>query len=260
MSVSQKLLVFQVIVSLFGGFGCAHRKDSIAAATLHKTELTRPPMNRAFLASEPYPRLLVEIDYDAGDPPSEHAVGVLRRWLRNHTDKPAGIVVEVDDAIDHEAFGTDRASLVRVASENADGPPDDETYYVYVLYSTRYEKYRGIAWRAGGLSGELPFPVVVMLNKQLRLNSWLWLTRRKVEAAVLVHEMGHVAGLVGAADHTDGTRHCTNPGCRMYRTVDFRSIMANAVPVLCMGLMPTEFCEQCERDLAAGRDPDTWPE
>lgn len=225
-------------------------------------------MNRPFLAEKTYSRLKVEIDYDERDPPSEHATYVLRRWLRNHVRKPGGIEVVVDDAIDSAEFlgenqdpkRTDRATLVRVAEKYAGGPPDEDTYYVYVLYAPRYKKYRGIAWRAGGLSGELPFPVVGMLQRQLRLDSWFWLTRKKVEAAVLVHEFGHVAGLVGAADHTDGSGHCTNPSCRMYAHVDFQSILATVFPVVCKGVMPTTFCAQCERDIEFGRDPDSWPE
>ena len=55
-----------------------------------------PSMNRSFLAAQPYPALVVEIDYDADDPPSDYAVAALRRWLKRHVHKPGGIEIRVD--------------------------------------------------------------------------------------------------------------------------------------------------------------------
>ena len=252
-----------LLLGLLAGVGCRHSQamglQQHALSQPVRTGLERPSMNRAFLSDAPYRKLLIEIDYDERDPPSRHAVNVLRKWLERHVAKPDGIRIVIGDEIPRSRFRPDRASLVEIAREHASGPPDDDTYYVYVLYAPRYGKYRGIAWRAGGLSGDMPFPVVGMMNKQLRIDSFLWLTRRKVEAAVLVHEFGHVAGLVSASDHNDGSRHCTNPPCRMYRRVDMKSVAATAFPVLCKGILPTAFCAQCERDIAYGRDPSSWP-
>ena len=188
-----------LLLGLLAGVGCRHSQamglQQHALSQPVRTGLERPSMNRAFLSDAPYRKLLIEIDYDERDPPSRHAVNVLRKWLERHVAKPDGIRIVIGDEIPRSRFRPDRASLVEIAREHASGPPDDDTYYVYVLYAPRYGKYRGIAWRAGGLSGDMPFPVVGMMNKQLRIDSFLWLTRRKVEAAVLVHEFGHVAGL-----------------------------------------------------------------
>lgn len=252
--------VLAVLLSI-GALGCGALRSHPAAppaATTAGRRIPPPQMNRAFLAAEPYTRLRVEIDYIADDPPSDHAVKALESWLRGHVAKPGGIEVVVDDAIDKESFGKSRAELVQVARDHADGPPDEGTYYVYVLYAPKYQSYRGVAWSAGGLSSELPYPVVFMLTRTLRRDSILWLTRKKVEAAVIIHEFGHVAGLVSANDHNDGTRHCTDPACRMYRRVDLKSIATTFVPVVCFGVLPTEFCTQCQRDLAYGRGEARW--
>jgi hypothetical protein len=76
----------------------------------------------------------------------------------------------------------------------------------------------------------------------------LWVTKPHQQGAVLLHEVGHLLGLVTNDAHRDGG-HCTNSWCVMYDGVDWRSGAVFALPALFAGQIPTRFCGECRHDL-----------
>jgi len=209
-------------------------------------------MNRSLLGAEGPTRLVVHVDWIEGAAPEDYALRSLRTWLVRETGRPKASIDVVRGGVVAREPGEGQAAIEATVKKYAAPPPD--THFVYVLYWDRWLRYRGVYFPARELDRRIPHEVVVMFVDPIAAQSVLWLTRRKVEAAVLVHEFGHGAGLVTNGAHTDGRGHCSNAHCRMYWGVDRRSIRANLFPVLCRGVLdPGDFCSECDADLAAGR-------
>jgi hypothetical protein len=198
-----------------------------------------------------HPTLLVEVDYVAGAEPRARALRIFRDRLGFYCDKPDGIEIRVDDEVPADSWEASHESVARLALEYADEAVG-ETAYLYVLYAPSYKKFRGYSYRTGRLGEDVEFPAMVVFAEQLR--PILWLTGVRQEASVLVHEAGHVLGLVTNDDHRDGG-HCTNGWCLMYDGVDARSLAVNLFPTLFTGYLPTHVCRDCRDDLWDGAPP-----
>ena len=236
--------------------GCFCRTRTIALGAVDRT---RPPeMNASLLGAEGPTRLVVHVDWIEGCEPEAHALRELRKWLVRVTGRPKeAIVVERGGVVAAEP-GRGLAAIEATVKKNA--APAEDAHFVYVLYWDRWERYRGVYFPARGLDRRIGHETVVMFVDPIERQSVLWVTRRKVEAAVLVHEFGHGAGLVTSGAHSDGNGHCSDPSCRMYWGVDGASMRKNLFPVLCRGVLPPgAFCARCEADLALGRTPNPSP-
>lgn len=233
--------------------GCFCRARPVSASA--KDPSQRPDMNRSLLGGEGPPRLVVHVDWIEGSEPETHALKELRKWLVRKTARPAdSITVERGSMVAREP-GEGQAAIEATVLRNAAPPPD--THFVYVLYWDRWLRYRGVYFPAKSLDRKITHETVLMFVDPIESQSLLWMTRRKVEAAVLVHEFGHGAGLVTSGAHADGNGHCSDSSCRMYWGVDRASIRKNLFPVLCRGVLePGAFCALCEADLALGREKD----
>lgn len=247
------LLPFVAGGVLLGTGGCVCRTRPLA--TVPEAPARAAEMNRSLLGGGGPPRLVVRVDWIEGAEPEGYALRELRRWLVRETGRPREAIEVVRGAEVTRAERPDtRDAIADTILANAAPPDRHEAHFVYVLYWDRWKKYRGVYFPRGALDRRVRHEAVVMFVEPIEAQSVLWLTRRKVEAAVLVHEFGHGAGLVTSGAHgRDG--HCTNPWCRMYWGVDGASLRSNLVPVLCRGVLPVDFCEQCEADLAEGRRP-----
>lgn len=211
-------------------------------------------MNRLLLATDGPERLVVQVDWIRGAVPEDQALRALRRFLVRASGRPPASVEVRRGGEVEQAPGDGMDALRETVRANA--APEVGSYFVYVLYAHRFERYRGLALPEGELDRSLRFPVVMMFLKPIRRDSALWISRRKVESAVLVHEFGHVAGLVtsGRAGRRAGRGgHCPDPACRMYWGIDGASLRANAFPALFLGRLPLRFCDACESELAFGR-------
>ena len=199
----------------------------------------------AVLLDASLPTLVVEVDYLGDDRPRPRALRILGDRLAWYCDKPGGIDVQVGDAIPADRWEASRSRIEELVEEFAGGAPDGSAY-LYTLYAPEYKKFRGYSFRPGVLSEDVEFPVIVAFTSQLK--PILWLTGVRQEASVLVHEAGHVLGLVTDDGHRDGG-HCTNSWCLLYDGVDARSLFVNLFPTLFTGYLPTHFCLDCRQDL-----------
>jgi len=191
------------------------------------------------------PRLIVEIDHLSGIEPRPGALALLGERLALYVDKPGGIEIIVDDVIPAEAWDGDRRTFGKLARRYAN-PPSDGSGYVYVLYLSSYKRFRGLSFQPGSLRPKIDYPMAGMFMD--KIHPMLWVTGVRQEGAVLVHEFGHLMGLVTEPAHyVDG--HCTNSWCLMYDGLDTRSVLLHALPTLLAGYLPTRYCGDCCRDL-----------
>lgn len=212
-------------------------------------------MNAPLLAADGPERVVVQVDWIDGATPEDQALQALRRFLIRSTGRPLDRVEVRRGRAVALGEGKDALDALR-ETVRANATPEAGSYFVYVLYAPRFERYRGLALPEGELDRAIRFPVVMMFVKPIRRDSALWISRRKVESAVLVHEFGHIAGLVTsgrAGGRTGREGHCPDPSCRMYWGIDRASLRANAAPALFLGRLPLRFCEACESELAFGR-------
>jgi len=206
--------------------------------------LATDPRRSQVLLDPDTPRLLVEIDHVAGSLPHPRAIQLLEKRLGLYLHKPGGIEIVLDEEIPIEAWDGTRSTMTALIRRHA-SPPADGTAYIYGLYGPSYKSYRGMSFQPEDISGA-PFPSMAVFSERVR--GILWVTRGTQEAAVLLHEVGHLLGLVNNDAHRDGG-HCTNAWCLMYDGVDWRSGVVFAFPALFAGQVPTRFCGDCREDM-----------
>ena len=97
-------------------------------------------------------------------------------------------------------------------------------------------------------------PCAFIYQDELRSDAALWIGPRKIERAILIHELGHALGLVANPDHErpEDKGHCTRAGCVLASRTP-RSKTHGAFAALFAGKVPYKYCKRCRRDVAAAR-------
>lgn len=209
----------------------------------------------AYLHPAPYRGLVVEVDYATGCRPSDAALEAMAEVLRRECRKPAGIEVLVDEEMKEvppEAPVSDAWLRVLVQRYSNKMPTDGERAYLHVVSVPWFQERP----EGKGSRGFCAPPLIALAREKLSSYAFLHITLSKIERAVLVHEVGHALGLVDNDEH-ENQGHCTNPTCVMYDSPDLRAILANA-PGGLLGIVPSDFCSECRRDL--GRSREVFPE
>jgi hypothetical protein len=153
-----------------------------------------------YLRATHFTRLVVEVDHAAGRPPTPAALELLRDRLAERCDKPDGVVVVADDAIPESEMrpvvSTEFAREVEDAWRGTFSDAATKTAAMYVLYLTgRSEldedggQVLGIAHRGGS---------VVFFVERAERGDDVFVTTAEIEGTGLVHEAGHLLGLVGS--------------------------------------------------------------
>jgi hypothetical protein len=127
---------------------------------------------------------------------------------------------------------------------------------IYVLYVPASAPWYGI--EATGMSDTLLLErdgapllrLVLLFTESIESEALLWVTRGDVERSALVHELGHHLGLVGNPSHVQRGHpwHCTQSRCVMNQP-GIRALLANSLPALFAGKVPTDYCARCRADL-----------
>jgi hypothetical protein len=194
---------------------------------------------------QPHDRLLVEIDAVAGMEPSAAELAQLRTFLEQHTHKPGGIEIKIDNLIPAQvARGKTPNAL---ALEFLNGPADERTAFIYVLcYRSRLAGWFRKA--DNPYFTYFPYPCAVFIDRSYgAITDWFF--RKDVRGALLRHEIGHALGAGRDTAHTKN-HHCANADCLMApalnmsisRLLTFRRPWTNL-----------ELCADCRRDLATYR-------
>lgn len=230
-AMQARALLLAILLAAPALSGCV--LDELIGST--RTEPTLSPA--AFLRDEPYPDLIVEIDHTDDYEPTQEAISVLERALRNVTDKRS-IVFTQPQQIRDLPEQQNNTELIEAHRATLDRGDNETAAILHVLYvNGEYEETPGaigLAFAAGRIA---PVFLYAEQIKELQTASEipdLPLPQdpqnpapEKVERAVLVHEAGHVLGLVNngapmATDREDQDhpRHSQNEDSVMYWAVE----------------------------------------
>ena len=222
--------------------GCRSTPRSITSNSSFKlaeeVEFWEPHL--LYTSSHRYKKLYVEVDVVESAAPKEEVLEALAKFLEQHCDKPGGITIHRDDLIPgHIARDRDPTSL---SLEYIDGPPDDESAFMHLLYYnsklTKGRKEKPFAYL-------LPFPGSVLIDHAYGPPKIGKL--KQLDESFVLHEVGHLLGLTRNKAHSEDL-HCTNDLCvnnakiyiRMGGFLSFNDVVEQK------GL-----CADCQHDLAA---------
>jgi hypothetical protein len=224
-------------------------------ATLPRPDGPHGPSLRddRLLDPEPAAKLLVEVDRIEGIQPRAWALATFMQRTAHYLDKPEGIELVVDAGLPAEDWAP-QGRAIRQLAVRSRSHHDKDRAAVHVLYGPRWGGYRGYTWMRGTMSrysSRYGAPLVVVLADTL--DPILWITGRRQEASVLIHELGHGLGLASDPGHSHEA-HCTNAWCLMYDGVDARTVALYFFPTLFGGYLPLDYCRDCRDDLYPTRD------
>jgi hypothetical protein len=209
---------------------------------------------RDFIDDAVYDTLVVEVDHVQGQAPSATALALLEQRLEERCSKPGGVTIVVDDAIPSPGLATYSVAQNRaLEQQHRDLTSSGTTAVFYVLYLDGRSDQDGssgsvLGWAHGPSS-------VAIFRETIQSTSSLLVTPAEVEGAVLVHEAGHILGLVATGtpmvtNHQDPAHpgHDVDDGCIMHwqiETSDIITLVQNR------GSLPTQFDARCIEDLRA---------
>ncbi|RME76168.1 MAG: hypothetical protein D6776_01710 [Planctomycetota bacterium] len=256
------LSVFGALLCVLGP-GCDGRRPVADAAVAEPVAATLRPGDLAldFVSAVDYDTLRIEVDAFEGLAPSEAALERLVELLSARLDKPGGIEVvrssELPRSLRAPVYDAEQVRAIADAfRDHHSGEPDaPRRAVIWVGYlpgsgglGPEGETALGLAVDASSIA---VFPEAIARSSPRS-------EREAVETRVLVHEVGHLLGLVnnGAPEqwpHEDRrhAHHDRSPACVMYHEI------VPAAPGERSGLEAVRFCPACEQDLfrLGGRQP-----
>lgn len=202
----------------------------------------------ACLDDSTYTSMVVEIDYQAGYQPETSSTDLLKERLESVCDKPQGIEFKFTET-DFENEDIWSADDVRSAGWDAKShdPRDDSTLYWQVIFPA------GVYDDSSVLGVAVDASTIALFKDSIddAENFFQRPSAEKIENSVLVHEFGHLLGLVNTvytspADHEDSSHpgHSNNEDSVMYWAIESSSI-ANFFD----NDLPTEFDIDDKQDL-----------
>ena len=225
------------------------------------------------LRADPYPRLVIEVDYVEGFAPRDAATAAMTAYIATVIDKPAGVEIELDDVIvpPESGHAWTRDELAGLADTLFDEPTDGDAIRVHALYlDGSYEppddsgtllglafSKRHLAMFMGTMEDDCHGGPRAFLPPSMQESICA-----KGEQHVLTHEVGHLLGLVNnglamVEDHEDSDHphHDTERSCLMYWAYAGEGILETLTDRLTGGNTDDiAFDAACLADIAAVRD------
>ncbi len=244
----KKVILFAfIIATVFAG--CKKEDVKQSQATLSGNNLSVGKSANDLLSATKYSSLKIEVAYMPGFAPDATALSNLTIFINNFANKPGGIQI-----ISREITASGKAKLtlaevVEIEKNNRTVFNSGTTMAVFLLYADaefNESNVIGIAYRNTSMA---IFGKSVVANSG-GLNQ---IPRSKLESVGLLHEMGHLFGLVnlGSAmqvNHEDASKekHCNNTACLMYFATQ-----ANMMGGLILSGPIPDLDTNCKNDLRA---------
>lgn len=191
------------------------------------------------LSDKNFTSLKVEIQYMPGFEPDQEAVYELWKFLHTHLNKPEGISVVTRRIKAAKDTVLTKPEVLAIERANRSSYTSGKEIALYVLYTNgefTNSKILGYAHRNTS---------VVIFGKNINENSGKIgkPDRTRLESTVLLHEMGHLLGLVNEGstmqkNHKDTKHasHCRNRKCLMYYGIEiedkFGHLIKKGIPKL----------------------------
>lgn len=200
------------------------------------------------LSSTRYKSLLIEIQYMPGYKPDPQAIDHLKSFLETFLNKNEGITIRMNEISGMGTVSLSTEEIRQTENKNRTAFSSASTVAVYILYTNSQHAASsstlGIAYRNTSIA---------LMGKTIHDNSGRvgQVSRTKLEATVLEHEIGHLLGLVDLGspmqtDHKDDTNgnHCNDSSCLMYYASESTDILG----LLVTGNIP-QLDAECKADL-----------
>lgn len=238
--------------------GCRKTVMIREEVTINTDSFHNRPMgasSRELLADRYYKSLTVEIQYMAGFKPAPKTLDYLRKFLQTYLNKPKGIKIVLRQlpGVHNDTLSKDEVLAIEMAERREFVTNDNIT--IFILFTNGVHpgnKILGMAYRntSAVVYGEA-------INRYFSRAGKL--TRQELETAVLLHEIGHLLGLVNRGSlpetqHIDLVHndHCNNKSCLMYHSVETKNLSST----LLKGNIPI-FDANCINDLIANGGKNT---
>lgn len=201
-----------------------------------------------------YKSLEVEIQFSKGFRPEPATLEYLRSFLKTYLNKPWGINIVLNEISAIEKDDLSKDEVLAIEKEKRTRFTQQDKIAVYILFTNGIHtgnKILGMAYHNTS---------AVIYGKAIRKHSSTAgrLTHQELETAVLLHEVGHLLGLVnkGSApqsEHIDFNfpDHCNNRKCLMYHSVETKNLSS----ILLKGNIPV-LDSSCIKDLIANGGKD----
>lgn len=214
---------------LLAFFGCDDSDKENPSSTINSKITTND-----LLSAAKYESLVVEIQYFPGHAPTASAVTNLENFLEARLNKPGGISITQTEIASSAKSAYSADDIRAIEKANRKQSAVDKTVSAYFLFvdadyagNSGSSKVLGIAYAPTSMaifektvkdySGGVGEPAESTL-----------------ESTVILHEFGHILGLVNngttpQSTHQDTAhgKHCTNEDCLMYYTAETSDVIAN---------------------------------
>jgi hypothetical protein len=235
----KRILPLLMLVALFS---C--RKDTVPATNTNADKQAVGQSANQLLSANTYTILNLEIQYAPGMKPQDQSVANLVNFLNTYLNKPAGINVTQKQVGSAGAATVTTQDIANFEEKNRSIYTTGNTISIWVYFADADFSTTGVAAVAFWNTSICVFEKTIQANTG-GVNQ---ASRVKVESGALMHEMGHLLGLVNTGtpmvkphEDTGHKGHCINTACLMYYGIQTSGLMNslnNSVPGLdvdCVG-------------------------
>ena len=207
-----------------------------------------------YLRGTPYTQLVIEIDYVATAGPDSTSVNLLRARLAYYTDK-ATVTLSWDDSLSSGGASYTVDAIYAMERAHRDRQTGGDTAILYLLYLDGAFADPGVGNPENVLGIAYTSTSIAVFKDRIRDAATpgpIGITATDIENSVLVHEAGHILGLVNlvytsdlAYEDPQHPGHSTDQSCVMYWAIEGAGIggIFSQPP-------PTDFGSEARYDLA----------
>jgi len=233
----KKLLPLLLMVGLAAG--CRKETTTTTAPGGPNTTLDKQSTGqsaRSMLSASAYTVLNIDIQYTPGMKPQDQSVTNLVNFLNTYLNKPGGINVTQTPVASMGAATVALQDIVNYENTNRRIYTTGNSIAVWILFADADYSVKDVA----GVSFWNTSISIFEKTIQAKTGGLGQASRVKVESGTLMHEMGHLLGLVNLGTpmvkpHEDAAHvsHCSNTSCLMYYATQTSGLINNnSLPAL----------------------------